>query len=39
MLTINTVVNACFSGEIPDNRVVFAMLGLTTFLPEKVYTL
>jgi O-antigen ligase len=38
MLLLNSVVNAMFSGDISDNRVVFVMLALTAFSGrEKSY--
>ncbi len=31
MLFVNAIVNAMMSGDIPDNRIVFAMLGLMAY--------
>lgn len=31
MVVINTMINAAVSGDLPDNRVMFAMLGLMVF--------
>jgi hypothetical protein len=35
MLFVNTLANALVSGDIPDNRALFGMLGLMVFTATK----